>query len=220
MIGMIYSQYYVTKNMLILYLIIALLAGIFFTVLGNEDSANLVAIIIIAFTVTAPTDNLKNEAAANWYKYAITMPVTRKQIVLGHYAYYFITVGLGLVVALVIFAVRLMIGMNNLTQVIAALLIGISFSFLLSLLYPFTYAVGSDKSNLIQMVITVLLVVIYIAFNVVTLLIGGMIYGTGEAAMHHAAFEISRTFLFLIFSFLIALGGYLFAVHKFNKQNF
>lgn len=218
--GLIYSQYYSTQKALWIYLGIGLLLGIGFTAVDLEGFQPLISLIILMFSVSAATDNLKNESAAGWYKYAITLPVSRKEIVQAHYAYYFLSAGLGLAIVLFIFAGRYLLGFGTITESLSAIMLGIGICLLVSLFYPCTYVVGADKSNIIQMIITGIIVVTYIVYNTVTLIIGGYMYGSGNDAMQHTGFELGRMSIFLVFALILALFGYFIGLNKFKNQNF
>ncbi|ERS94465.1 ABC-2 transporter permease [Staphylococcus simulans] len=218
--GLIYSQYYSTQKALWIYLGIGLLLGIGFTAVDLEGFQPLISLIILMFSVSAATDNLKNEAAAGWYKYAITLPVSRKEIVQAHYAYYFLSAGLGLAIVLFIFAGRYLLGFGTITESLSAIMLGIGICLLVSLFYPCTYVVGADKSNIIQMIITGIIVVTYLVYNTVTLIIGGYMYGSGNEAMQHTGFELGRMSIFLVFALILALFGYFIGLNKFKNQNF
>lgn len=62
--GLIYSQYYSTQKALWIYLGIGLLIGIGLTAIDLEGSNSFASLIILMFSVSAATDNLKNEASA------------------------------------------------------------------------------------------------------------------------------------------------------------
>ncbi|MDT4010634.1 ABC-2 transporter permease [Staphylococcus simulans] len=218
--GLIYSQYYSTQKALWIYLGIGLLLGIGFTAVDLEGFQPLISLIILMFSVSAATDNLKNEAAVGWYKYAITLPVSRKEIVQAHYAYYFLSAGLGLAIVLFIFAGRYLLGFGTITESLSAIMLGIGICLLVSLFYPCTYVVGADKSNIIQMIITGIIVVTYLVYNTVTLIIGGYMYGSGNDAMQHTGFELGRMSIFLVFALILALFGYFIGLNKFKNQNF
>ncbi|WP_341776549.1 ABC-2 transporter permease [Staphylococcus simulans] len=218
--GLIYSQYYSTQKALWIYLGIGLLIGIGLTAIDLEGSNSFASLIILMFSVSAATDNLKNEASAGWYKYAITLPVSRKEIVQAHYAYYFISAGLGFAIVLFIFTGRYLLGFGNITQFLSAIMLGLGICLLVSLFYPCTYVVGAEKSNVIQMIITAIIIVTYIVFNTVTLIIGSHMYGTGYDATLHTGFELGRMSIFLAFTLVIALLGYFIGLNKFKNQNF
>ncbi|MGV2994753.1 ABC-2 transporter permease, partial [Streptococcus porcinus] len=137
--GLIYSQYYSTQKALWIYLGIGLLIGIGLTAMDLEGSNSFASLIILMFSVSAATDNLKNEASAGWYKYAITLPVSRKEIVQAHYAYYFISAGLGFAIVLFIFTGGYLLGFGNITQFLSAIMLGLGICLLVSLFYPCTY---------------------------------------------------------------------------------
>lgn len=217
--GLVYSQYYATQKALWTYLGIGLLLGTGLTVMDLEGAYNLISLVILMFSISAAMDHLKNEAAADWYKYTVTLPVNRKEIVQAHYAYYFISVGLGLALVVLVFFVRYLLGMDDITQSLSAIMLGIGVCLFISIFYPCTYIVGADKSNVIQMIITVVIIAAYIIFNTVTLMIGGNMYGTGYDAMQHASFELGRMFIFLAITFVIALLGYFIGLNRFKNKN-
>lgn len=99
-------------------------------------------------------------------------------------------------------------------------MLGIGICLLVSLFYPCTYVVGADKSNIIQMIITGIIVVTYLVYNTVTLIIGGYMYGSGNDAMQHTGFELGRMSIFLVFALILALFGYFIGLNKFKNQNF
>lgn len=218
--GLIYSQYYSTQKALWIYLGIGLLIGVGLTAIDLKGSNSFASLIILMFSVSAATDNLKNEASAGWYKYAITLPVSRKEIVQAHYAYYFISAGLGFAIVLFIFTGRYLLGFGTITQFLSAIMLGLGICLLVSLFYPCTYVVGAEKSNMIQMIITAIIIVTYIVFNAVTLIIGGYMYGTGYDATLHTGFELGRMSIFLAFALVLALLGYFIGLSKFKNQNF
>lgn len=119
-----------------------------------------------------------------------------------------------------IFTGRYLLGFGNITQFLSAIMLGLGICLLVSLFYPCTYVVGAEKSNVIQMIITAIIIVTYIVFNTVTLIIGSHMYGTGYDATLHTGFELGRMSIFLAFTLVIALLGYFIGLNKFKNQNF
>lgn len=217
--GLILGQYYATVKALIIYLIIAVLITLLMAFSGGESSG-LLSLLIVMFAISAGTDNLKNEASAEWYKYAVTLPVSRKQIVQSHYGYYLITMLIGVGITLIGLVAGSLLGNLEMTNVIEAFGISFSIGLLMTLLYPFTYSVGADKSNMIQIIVGVIVLFIFFVFNFISLIIGGTIYESGEDAMQHIEFELIRQAIFIIISLVVTAAGYFIGLNKFKKTNF
>ena len=217
--GLILGQYYATVKALIIYLIIAVLITLLMAFSGGESSG-LLSLLIVMFAISAGTDNLKNEAAAEWYKYAVTLPVSRKQIVQSHYGYYLITMLIGVGITLIGLVAGSLLGNLEMANVIEAFGISFSIGLLMTLLYPFTYSVGADKSNMIQVIVTVIALGFFFVFNFISLIIGGSIYESGGDAMQHLEFELIRQSVFIMVSLIVTVVGYFIGLNKFKKTNF
>ena len=87
-------------------------------------------------------------------------------------------------------------------------------------MYPFTYSVGADKSNMIQVIVTVIALGFFFVFNFISLIIGGSIYESGGDAMQHLEFELIRQSVFIMVSLIVTVVGYFIGLNKFKKTNF
>ena len=76
----------------------------------SGSGSGFVCLLIVMLMVSAATDNLKNEAEAQWYKFAVSLPVSRKQIVQSHYLYYLITMMMGVGIVIVTLIAGIMLG--------------------------------------------------------------------------------------------------------------
>ncbi|KOR12994.1 hypothetical protein AMC75_06955 [Staphylococcus carnosus] len=217
--GLIIGQYYATAKALITYLIISILLAIGVSYFGGSGS-DFMCLLIVMLMVSAATDNLKNEAEAQWYKFAVTLPVSRKQIVQSHFLYYLITMMIGVGIVIIALIAGIMFGTIAVVNAVTTLGICLSIGLWVLLMYPFTYSVGADKSNMIQVIVTIIALGFFFVFNFISLIIGGSIYESGGEAMQHLEFELIRQSIFIVISLIAAAAGYFIGLNKFKKTNF
>lgn len=217
--GLIIGQYYATAKVLSIYLIISILLALGVIFLSGSGSG-FVCLLIVMLMVSAATDNLKNEAEAQWYKFAVSLPVSRKQIVQSHYLYYLITMMMGVGIVIVTLIAGIMLGTISVVNAVTTFGICLSIGVWVLLMYPFTYSVGADKSNMIQVIVTVIALGFFFVFNFISLIIGGSIYESGGDAMQHLEFELIRQSVFIMVSLIVTVVGYFIGLNKFKKTNF
>ena len=147
MIGLIKKDIFTLKKQLII--IICFVA--FYGVLSLAEPGNysMFAYMVTLFSIFIPMTSLGYDDRSEWNKYAITMPVTRKQLVYSKYVLSLIAIGITgvLCLALSLFLDK-SITTESLVNIASSLSIGVLFA---SVIYPFNFKFGVEKSRFIIM---------------------------------------------------------------------
>jgi ABC-2 type transport system permease protein len=148
MTGLILKDIYNLKKHSKVYLI--LLVFYFFMGMANDNSAmfgSMLSIVAAMLPITAMAYDEKN----NWDRYALTMPLSRKDMVLSRYI-------LGLIFALVAFIIAmassLLLNKDSLLENIAMNLGTLGFVMLLmAIIFPILFKFGVEKGRILMMII-------------------------------------------------------------------
>lgn len=148
MTGLILKDIYNLKKHSKVYLI--LLVFYFFMGMANDNSAmfgSMLSIVAAMLPITAMAYDEKN----NWDRYALTMPLSRKDMVLSRYI-------LGLIFALVAFIIAmassLLLNKDSLLENIAMNLGTLGFVMLLTaIIFPILFKFGVEKGRILMMII-------------------------------------------------------------------
>ncbi len=151
MMGMILKDLYTLARYSRFLLVYLLLFGVIF--MGQEGAAFGSMVVVLVATLSISTFSYDDQAG--WDKYALSTPVSRKKVVLAKYLLSLLLVALGAVLGLVLtFAAALLRGgavaMEALVTLGASALLG---AVCISVVIPFIYKFGTEKSRLIMMLV-------------------------------------------------------------------
>lgn len=152
--GLIYKDFLNLRPSFKMYLIFLAIFGVIFIPSGNPMA---VYILVIMFGATIPMTALSFDAAAKWDRYALTMPVTRTEIVRTKYQIMLIFTALGVGIAAVLTGIISLLSPGHLTYglidpvslllflLVTGLLIG-------SIVLPAAYKFGVEKARYIAII--------------------------------------------------------------------
>lgn len=169
--GLLLNQYFSVEKSFWMYLFGSiLLVGALFMV-GNTRIERVATFVPIVFMVSPALEVLKHESSSGWNKFALTLPLKRRQIVQSHYLFFVSSVLIGLVITMLLFSlVELMKGnvltSSSVNSIMNAIGIGLIMG---AVAYPLTYMLGTEKSD------TVLITAVFSSIGL--LLLGGFIFG-------------------------------------------
>ncbi|HEQ3959487.1 TPA: ABC-2 transporter permease, partial [Streptococcus pyogenes] len=147
--GLLINQYYTNKQTIIKYVVWAIIAGAIFSYMNLIFS---IYLVIIAITTPA-VDNLKKDENSGWDKFISTLPISRKKYVISSYIFYFILAIIGLLASFIMTFINTL----EVTMMLNVIMISLSVAFQYSLIFTITYYLGTDKSNMIQIIASLII---------------------------------------------------------------
>lgn len=207
--GLLINQYFANKQTIIKYVIWAVVAGAIFSYMNL-----LFSLYIIIISITTPAiDNLKKDENSGWDKFISTLPLSRNTYVLSSYTFYFLFTIIG-VLASTLFTY---INTLNLITTMNAIFICLSVSFQYSLIFTLTYKLGTDKSNMIQIIASLI-----IPFSLAILygLLESFNYNFSNQALNTILNNPLIAFIYFVFSLIILAFSIILSLRIFNKKEF
>ena len=110
---------------------------------------------------TLPISSIAYDEKAKWEKYALTMPITRKELVTSKYVLSFLFIILGNLISLpFIYLIDKKLDTENLLTALVLMAMGILFN---SIMLPFTFRFGSENTRVIMiLVVAIPFLIVYI----------------------------------------------------------
>ncbi|MDD2568897.1 MAG: ABC-2 transporter permease [Clostridia bacterium] len=120
----------------------------------SDDSSFTTTFISILFAIMAIT-SMSYDELAKWNIYALSMPISRKELVLGKYLLAFILVCLGVAISLIIAVIPVFMGnkADLLMLMLTVLTSGSVALIMLTILLPLVYKFGIEKSRIILFIV-------------------------------------------------------------------
>ena len=156
MIGLLKKEYYLMEGQMKSWLIVAVFC-FFYSYFMNEDSFLFMLIILIGIMSTMTVFSL--DKACGWDTYAISLPLTRKEIVEARYLFAFlIDIGVSLACCLLMLLRGLMNGGVNIPESLHSLFQILLVTILMQLLlFPVIYKLGVEKARFVYMAVFICL---------------------------------------------------------------
>lgn len=130
-----------------------LLTAIYFIIALQMHSSSYFAGVWMIIGVSLPISSIAYDEKAKWDKYALTMPVTRKDIVTEKYLLAALCVVTGNIISLPITAV-IDKGLDMESLLVCGLMIGIGFLFN-AVILPFVFRFGSENARTIMIIVMI-----------------------------------------------------------------
>lgn len=149
--GLLIANYFLTHISLFLYIAIASIVAFVLLIFTSYEALPFSILIILLLSSLPSLEIIKKENNSSFDKYVLTLPITRKMIVKGHYIFYFLTSLIGLVASYIVYTTYILLDSANLNSAfIESASIGI-FIVLFggALVFPLLYIFGSEKSDAI-----------------------------------------------------------------------
>lgn len=156
MIGLLKKEYYLMEGQMKSWLIVAVFC-FFYSYFMNADSFLFMLIILIGIMSTMTVFSL--DKACGWDTYAISLPLTRKEIVEARYLFAFlIDIGVSLACCLLMLLRGLIKGGVNLPESLHSLFQILLVTILMQLLlFPVIYKLGVEKARFVYMAVFICL---------------------------------------------------------------
>ncbi|MCA2500426.1 ABC-2 transporter permease [Staphylococcus xylosus] len=207
--GLLINQYYTNKQTIIKYVIWAIAAGAIFSYMNLLFS---IYLMIIAITTPA-IDNLKKDENSGWDRFISTLPLSRNTYVLSSYSFYFMLTIIGLLASTLITFINTL----DLTISLNAIFISLSVAFQYSLIFTLTYKLGTDKSNMIQIIASLIipfsLAILYSILEIFN-------YNFSNQPLLTILSNPLIAFIYFIFSSIILAFSIILSLKTFNKKEF
>lgn len=149
------------------YLKTMLLFTAFYTIFAfSFDDSSVINIMLILLFMMVPISSFSFDEMAKWDKYALAMPITRKDMVLSKYIFAFSFIVIGIIISIsfsVVFA--LFKDINVLEQLKFNYVFFVGACIIISVLFPLIYKFGVEKSRLFLMAILAVPSLLLIAAN-------------------------------------------------------
>lgn len=104
----------------------------------------------VMYVVMIPMTTMSMDERSKWERYALTMPVTRTELVLSRYVLSLLTALVGLVLTFIVCWVMSKNPVESLNVSLALLCVGTIFA---SLVLPIIFKMGVDKGRIIMMIV-------------------------------------------------------------------
>lgn len=145
MIGLIKKDFFTLKKQIVLILFFLAFYGIL--CFAEPNNYSMFAYMITLFSIFIPMTALGYDDRAEWNKYAITMPITRKQLVYSKYLFGILGICLSLVMCLILSLIlNKDITKESLIIITTSLSVG---TFFMSINIPINFKFGVEKSRFI-----------------------------------------------------------------------
>lgn len=156
MIGLLKKEYYLMEGQMKSWLIVAVFC-FFYSYFMNADSFLFMLIILIGIMSTMTVFSL--DKACGWDTYAISLPLTRKEIVEARYLFAFlIDIGVSLACCLLMLLRGLIKGGVNILESLHSLFQILLVTILMQLLlFPVIYKLGVEKARFVYMAVFICL---------------------------------------------------------------
>ena len=156
MIGLLKKEYYLMEGQMKSWLIVAIFC-FFYSYFMNADSFLFMLIILIGIMSTMTVFSL--DKACGWDTYAISLPLTRKEIVEARYLFAFlIDIGVSLACCLLMLLRGLINGGVNIPESLHSLFQILLVTILMQLLlFPVIYKLGVEKARFVYMAVFICL---------------------------------------------------------------
>ena len=156
MIGLLKKEYYLMEGQMKSWLIVAVFC-FFYSYFMNADSFLFMLIILIGIMSTMTVFSL--DKACGWDTYAISLPLTRKEIVEARYLFAFlIDIGVSLACCLLMLlrvlikgGVNIPVSLHSLFQILLVTIL------MQLLLFPVIYKLGVEKARFVYMAVFICL---------------------------------------------------------------
>jgi len=178
--------------------------GIIFIPMGNVMT---VYFLLMIFAALLPMTSLTMDDLAKWDRYALTMPVTRKDIVTSKYLLMIIFFCVSIVISGIIAGFSYYLMPQNATPLWFIILVGSLGLFYGALLFPLLYKFGSEKARYMM----------FVLMAVIGILLVGWFALFGESVTGNLLIYILITAAVSVAAFI---ASYFVSVRLYEKKEF
>lgn len=148
--ALLLTSYYLVFRSLLMYTGIAVVIAALMLTFGDESMYAFVVILTLIFVAIPSLEILKHEGKSGYDKYVLTLPVSRKQVVMSQYLFYLVVVTLGAVLSILILNVYTSIVSESIHTSFFFSIVGPGIGLILILgatIFPLLYYFGFEKSD-------------------------------------------------------------------------
>lgn len=128
-----------------------ILIAFYFLLALQMHSSSFFAALWVMLGATLPISSIAYDEKAKWEKYALTMPISRKELVTSKYLLSLLFIIAGNIISLpVVYIIDGYFGMENLLIFLILVALGVIFN---SIMLPFVFKFGSENSRIIMFLV-------------------------------------------------------------------
>lgn len=201
--GLLRNNYYSMQENMKLSLMIALFIGVLAAFVGNSLFTVAISVAIFIFPLNIGA-SLQTDETSKWNKFEITMPVSRKTVVLCKYLSYLMLTLIGTFCSFVTVLLFIILGHSiEMHTIVFSYFNGLSLAmFTGALMYPILLKFGALKSELIIVISVILSMGCTV---VIGLVMGGLVWGAKVSQLSVSAVSMFVSVIFFVVSFFISV---------------
>jgi ABC-2 type transport system permease protein len=209
--GLILNNFYSMRDSIKLSLMIAIVANVI--LIATKNSTSLQIAIFLSFVLISSNafEVLKQDSSSGWSKFELILPLARYKIVQSKYLTFLLLLVLSLLVTIGIFAVTSLFINSSEELILNFIFRGMGFVFCIaSIVYPLTYILGGDKSEVIRLISMVFSLGVF-----------GLIYFLQLKVMEKTeGFDRIFSLSFLLVSIIFFVISYVVSIITYKEKEF
>jgi ABC-2 type transport system permease protein len=209
--GLILNNFYSMRDSIKLSLMIAIVANVI--LIATKNSTSLQIAIFLSFVLISSNafEVLKQDSSSGWSKFELILPLARYKIVQSKYLTFLLLLVLSLLVTIGIFAVTSLFINSSEELILKFIFRGMGFVFCIaSIVYPLTYILGGDKSEVIRLISMVFSLGVF-----------GLIYFLQLKVMEKTeGFDRIFSLSFLLVSIIFFVISYVVSIITYKEKEF
>ncbi|MGG0369614.1 ABC-2 transporter permease [Priestia endophytica] len=209
--GLILNNFYSMRDSIKLSLMIAIVANVI--LIATKNSTSLQIAIFLSFVLISSNafEVLKQDSSSGWSKFELILPLARYKIVQSKYLTFLLLLVLSLLVTIGIFAVTSLFINSSEELILNFIFRGMGFVFCIaSIVYPLTYILGGDKSEVIRLISMVFSLGVF-----------GLIYFLQLKVMEKTeGFDRIFSLSFLLVSIIFFIISYVVSIITYKEKEF
>ncbi|RPJ98205.1 ABC-2 transporter permease [Priestia endophytica] len=209
--GLILNNFYSMRDSIKLSLMIAIVANVI--LIATKNSTSLQIAIFLSFVLISSNafEVLKQDSSSGWSKFELILPLARYKIVQSKYLTFLLLLALSLLVTIGIFAVTSLFINSSEELILNFIFRGMGFVFCIaSIVYPLTYILGGDKSEVIRLISMVFSLGVF-----------GLIYFLQLKVMEKTeGFDRIFSLSFLLVSIIFFVISYVVSIITYKEKEF
>lgn len=209
--GLILNNFYSMRDSIKLSLMIAIGANVI--LIATKNSTSLQIAIFLSFVLISSNafEVLKQDSSSGWSKFELILPLARYKIVQSKYLTFLLLLVLSLLVTIGIFAVTSLFINSSEELILNFIFRGMGFVFCIaSIVYPLTYILGGDKSEVIRLISMVFSLGVF-----------GLIYFLQLKVMEKTeGFDRIFSLSFLLVSIIFFVISYVVSIITYKEKEF
>lgn len=205
--GLLLLNYYTNRKSILTYFAIGVIICTIFSMYVPLTSS----FFLMMLMTTPATDNLKHDKETKWVNFIPTLPITRAKYIYSQFLFYLLLA----LISLLISSIILTLIQNDIYISIISGIIGISAILQFSIVYPLTFKLGTDKSNIIFMVTSFIVIFIFFIFYYGLFLINT---NSWQSISLNFTYNLFLSLLYLCLGIIIFISSLITTIIIFKKS--